>query len=129
VFVEEGLQVKSFRDMYFESKYSKNAVGAMVRSRCPVPVNFFFFFLFPTDADFCDQKELAWQASHGPGDVGLDTTILADITWSLWKALTAAIRECTKSDLTADELHALAKEICKCQRVRTLSFLAVARWV
>jgi hypothetical protein len=43
VFVEEGLQVKSFRDMYFESKYSKNAVGAMVRSRCPVPVNFFFF--------------------------------------------------------------------------------------
>jgi len=76
---------KHFKDSYKEKPYEKNIVGSV--------------------------KELAFSASHGPKNVGIDARVLADILWSIWKTLSAAIRTELGRDLEHLELLLIANEV------------------
>jgi len=76
---------KKFMETYQEKPYERNIVGSL--------------------------KELAFSASHGPKDIGINERVLADILWSIWKTLMEAIRNALNRDLEYLELLLLANEI------------------
>lgn len=88
-FLQGGSGWKEFKSDYEEKPYLKNVVGSL--------------------------NELAFSASHGPKDVGLDSRVLSDIMWSMWKTLTSAIRSHLERSLEEEELTLIAKEILPAQ--------------
>jgi len=86
----ENISWQIFSANYKEKPYEKNITGAL--------------------------KELAFSASHGPKNVGINQKVLSDIMWSLWKTLTTSIRTGVNRDLTKEELILVAKEVVKAQQ-------------
>jgi len=80
---------QEYASQFFEGPYAKNTVGAM--------------------------KEMAWMASHGSGKVGLSATVLGDITWSIWKVLTASISDTLGKPIPDTKGIALAEKLVEMQ--------------
>ena len=81
--------LRAYRESYPDSTYQKGVVGGL--------------------------KEAGWQASHGPGTVGLTYQILGDILWAFWKMLIASIRYTLDRELAPGEMHLLAEKLYECQ--------------
>ena len=80
---------QAYKDSYPDSTYQKGVVGGL--------------------------KEAGWQASHGPGTVGLDFHVLGDITWTFWKLLVTSVRYALARELSAEEMDRLADKVNDCQ--------------
>ncbi|KAL6075957.1 hypothetical protein QOT17_003267 [Balamuthia mandrillaris] len=83
-------QWATFKEAWGESAYKKGVIGGM--------------------------KEVGWQASHGPGGIGLNRHVLADIGWSFWKSIVSSLRWVLDRELRCEEQDLLAEKISYCMR-------------
>jgi len=78
---------QAFEQSFKEKPYQRNVVGSL--------------------------KELAFSASHGQKEAGINNKVLGEILWSLWKTLVEAIRSYIGRELTYNEFMEVAQGVAE----------------